>query len=79
LKNSIAGSPLHFGIPGDFIPNLYEALEKLGKFLLLSFSHEPAVGFAADVSAQTELIRFVQTDWEVRKAFIISSSLLYHL
>ena len=41
-----------FGIPGDFVLNLYEALEKYGKFKLLTFSHEPAVGFAADAAAR---------------------------
>jgi TPP-dependent 2-oxoacid decarboxylase len=41
-----------FGIPGDFVLNLYEALEKYGKFRLLTFSHEPAVGFAADGAAR---------------------------
>ncbi|MCI0627161.1 MAG: indolepyruvate/phenylpyruvate decarboxylase [Acidobacteria bacterium] len=41
-----------FGIPGDFVLNLYEALEKFGKFRLLTLSHEPAVGFAADASAR---------------------------
>lgn len=41
-----------FGIPGDFVLNLYEALEKYGKFRLLTLSHEPAVGFAADASAR---------------------------
>src|SRR5262245_22256774 len=41
-----------FGIPGDFVLNLYEALERYGKFKLLTFSHEPAVGFAADASAR---------------------------
>lgn len=41
-----------FGIPGDFVLNLYEALEKYGKFQLITFGHEPAVGFAADASAR---------------------------
>jgi TPP-dependent 2-oxoacid decarboxylase len=41
-----------FGIPGDYVLNLYEALEKYGKFRLLTFSHEPAVGFAADAAAR---------------------------
>ena len=41
-----------FGIPGDFVLNMYEALEKYGKFQLVTFSHEPAVGFAADASAR---------------------------
>ena len=41
-----------FGIPGDFVLNLYQALEQYGKFQLVTFSHEPAVGFAADASAR---------------------------
>jgi indolepyruvate decarboxylase len=41
-----------FGIPGDFVLNLYEALEKYGRFRLLTFGHEPAVGFAADAAAR---------------------------
>ena len=41
-----------FGIPGDYVLNLYEALEKYGKFQLVTFSHEPAVGFAADAAAR---------------------------
>src|SRR5262245_61697372 len=41
-----------FGIPGDYVLNLYEALEKYGKFRLLTFSHEPGVGFAADAAAR---------------------------
>jgi indolepyruvate decarboxylase len=41
-----------FGIPGDFVLNLYEALEEDGRFRLVTFSHEPAVGFAADGAAR---------------------------
>jgi indolepyruvate decarboxylase len=41
-----------FGIPGDFALNVYEALETDGRFRLLRFSHEPAVGFAADGCAR---------------------------
>jgi indolepyruvate decarboxylase len=41
-----------FGIPGDFALPLYEALQKDGRFRLVRFSHEPAVGFAADGSAR---------------------------
>ncbi len=41
-----------FGIPGDFVLNLYEALAKYGRFRLVTLSHEPAVGFAADASAR---------------------------
>ena len=41
-----------FGIPGDFVLNLYEALEADGRFGLVRLSHEPAVGFAADGAAR---------------------------
>lgn len=41
-----------FGLPGDYALNLYEALEDDGRFKLIRFSHEPAVGFAADASAR---------------------------
>jgi indolepyruvate decarboxylase len=41
-----------FGIPGDFVLNLYEAFEDDGRFTLIRLSHEPAVGFAADGAAR---------------------------
>src|SRR3954467_10192940 len=41
-----------FGIPGDFVLNLYEALEDDGRFAVIRLSHEPAVGFAADGAAR---------------------------
>jgi indolepyruvate decarboxylase len=41
-----------FGIPGDFVLNLYEAMEQDGRFKLVTLSHEPAVGFAADGAAR---------------------------
>jgi len=41
-----------FGIPGDFVLNLYDALERDGRFRLVRLSHEPAVGFAADGAAR---------------------------
>jgi indolepyruvate decarboxylase len=41
-----------FGIPGDFVLNLYEALARDGRFRLVRLSHEPAVGFAADGAAR---------------------------
>ena len=47
-----AGVRQIFGIPGDFALPLYEALQKDGRFQLVRFSHEPAVGFAADGSAR---------------------------
>src|SRR6478735_9737030 len=41
-----------FGIPGDFVLNLYEALEDDARFRLIRLSHEPPVGFAADGTAR---------------------------
>jgi len=41
-----------FGLPGDFALNLFEALERDGRFRVVRLSHEPAVGFAADGSAR---------------------------
>jgi indolepyruvate decarboxylase len=41
-----------FGIPGDFVLNLYNALQEDGRFRLVTLSHEPAVGFAADGAAR---------------------------
>jgi indolepyruvate decarboxylase len=41
-----------YGIPGDFALNLFEALERDGRFALVRLSHEPAVGFAADGAAR---------------------------
>jgi len=41
-----------FGIPGDFVLNLYEALEDDGRFRVVRLSHEPGVGFAADGAAR---------------------------
>ncbi len=37
-----------FGIPGDFVLNLYNALQQDQRFRLVTLGHEPAVGFAAD-------------------------------
>jgi len=41
-----------FGIPGDFVLNLYNALQEDGRFRIITLSHEPAVGFAADGAAR---------------------------
>ena len=41
-----------FGIPGDFVLNLYNAFQEDGRFRLITLSHEPAVGFAADGAAR---------------------------
>jgi hypothetical protein len=41
-----------FGIPGDFVLNLYEPLEADRRFQLIRLSHDPGVGFAADGAAR---------------------------
>ena len=41
-----------FGIPGDFVLNLYHKVEMDRRFKIFSFSHEPAVGFAAQGAAR---------------------------
>jgi indolepyruvate decarboxylase len=37
-----------FGIPGDFALNFFRAIEQFKKLKLITFSHEPGLGFAAD-------------------------------
>ncbi len=37
-----------FGIPGDLVLRLFSALEDQHFWRMITFSHEPAVGFAAD-------------------------------
>jgi len=37
-----------FGIPGDFALNFFKAIEDFKKLKLVTFSHEPGLGFAAD-------------------------------
>ncbi len=41
-----------FGIPGDFALPFFEIVERSGILPLYTFSHEPAVGFAADAAAR---------------------------
>ncbi len=41
-----------FGIPGDFALPLFREIERCGVLPLLTLSHEPAVGFAADAAAR---------------------------
>ncbi len=41
-----------YGIPGDFALNLFEALQRDGRFEVVRLGHEPAVGFAADGCAR---------------------------
>ncbi len=37
-----------FGIPGDFALNFFQCIEKYQKLKLITLSHEPGLGFAAD-------------------------------
>ena len=41
-----------FGIPGDFALGFFKVVEESGILPLYTFSHEPAVGFAADAAAR---------------------------
>lgn len=41
-----------FGIPGDFALPFFRCIEDSGILPLITFSHEPAVGFAADAAAR---------------------------
>lgn len=41
-----------FGIPGDFAIPLFDALERYGALELVTLSHEPSIGFAADGAAR---------------------------
>lgn len=41
-----------FGIPGDFALPLFREIERCAVLPLFTFSHEPAVGFAADAAAR---------------------------
>lgn len=41
-----------FGIPGDFALPLFKVIEESAILPLYTFSHEPAVGFAADAAAR---------------------------
>ena len=41
-----------FGIPGDFALPFFKAMEEQADLPLYTFSHEPAVGFAADAAAR---------------------------
>jgi indolepyruvate decarboxylase len=50
LKTRGAGEV--FGIPGDFALPFFRCLEESGILPLVTFSHEPAVGFAADAAAR---------------------------
>ena len=44
-----------FGIPGDFILPFFKHIEGSGILPLVSLSHEPALGFAADAAARMNL------------------------
>src|SRR5262249_40640090 len=39
-----------FGIPGDFVLPFFKVIEEIGILPYYTLSHEPAVGFAADVN-----------------------------
>ncbi len=41
-----------FGIPGDFVLPLFRCIEEEGSLRLVTLSHEPSVGFAADGAAR---------------------------
>jgi indolepyruvate decarboxylase len=41
-----------FGIPGDFVLPFFKVIEESGILPCFTFSHEPAVGFAADAAAR---------------------------
>ena len=41
-----------FGIPGDFALPFFKVIEEQSELPLYTFSHEPAVGFAADAAAR---------------------------
>ena len=41
-----------FGIPGDFVLSFFRVMEESGILPLYTLSHEPAVGFAADVAGR---------------------------
>jgi len=41
-----------FGIPGDFVLQLFKVIEESGILPLHTLSHEPSVGFAADAAAR---------------------------
>jgi indolepyruvate decarboxylase len=41
-----------FGIPGDFVLPFFKAIEESNILPCFTFSHEPAVGFAADAAAR---------------------------
>lgn len=51
-----------FGIPGDFVLPFFKAIEESGILPCYTFSHEPAVGFAADAAARFR-------SWEMLRAF----------
>ncbi len=54
LLNALAarGATEIFGIPGDFALPLFREIERERRLPLYTFSHEPAVGFAADAAAR---------------------------
>jgi indolepyruvate decarboxylase len=41
-----------YGIPGDFVLSFFRCIEEHGKLELITLSHEPGLGFAADATAR---------------------------
>src|SRR3990167_1037135 len=41
-----------YGIPGDFALSFFKCLEQFKKIKLITLSHEPGLGFAADATAR---------------------------
>jgi len=48
------GARAVFGIPGDFVLPFFKFIEQANELPLYTFSHEPAIGFAADAAARME-------------------------
>ena len=47
-----AGAKALFGIPGDYVLPFFDVIEQSRILPLYTFSHEPAVGYAADAAAR---------------------------
>ena len=53
-----------FGIPGDFVLPFFRVMEESGILPLYTLSHEPAVGFAADVAGRANC-RLGRVPWRI--------------
>lgn len=51
-KANAAGAKMFLGIPGDFALPLFRTLDKMGDAKVVTFTHEPALGYAADAYAR---------------------------